>query len=492
MKQKRVKPQILKGFQDLLPEDMIARQRVIDAIRHVYERYGFVPIDTPVLERFDILTGSAGADVNKEIFALETPEAEAAAMRFDLTVPFARMISQYREEIKLPFRRYHIGPVFRADKPGPGRFRQFTQFDVDIAGARGLAADAEIIAVLCEAMRAVGLVDNDKPLFRVRVSNRLLVDALLTGNGITDTERMKHTLRVIDKLRKVGIENIQRELGPGRVDDSGDPIPGVQLPDSVIAAITAFIAVSAASRLDTVTQLADTLPDTDATKNALDEMRELASLLDALGISEEEAIFDPSLARGLDYYTGPVYEIEVVAQEALGSVGAGGRYNQLCKRFSGQEVPATGGSIGLDRLMTALHAVNKAAFPKSTVQACIATVGKVAPREVLLLAAELRAAGINTLTYLGGKKNMAAQLSDADRYNIPVAVILGEDELQRGEVAVKDLIAGKETRADIDDHDAYRKAGRNTQETVKREALIETVRGILQEDASESLGMRNL
>ncbi len=484
MKQKRVKPQVLKGFQDLLPEEMIARQKVIDAIRCVYERYGFVPIDTPILEKFETLTGSAGADVNKEIFTLETPEQEPAAMRFDLTVPFARIISQYREEIKLPFRRYHIGPVFRADKPGPGRFRQFTQFDIDIAGARGLAADAEVIAVLCEAMRAVGLVENDAPLFRVRISNRLLVDALLTGNGITEPERMKHTLRVIDKLQKVGIENIKLELGPGRVDDSGDPIPGVHLPADVILAITEFIAINAPTRLETVTLLADKLPDTEDTETALRDMRQLASLLDALGISEAEAVFDPSLARGLDYYTGPVFEIEITDMQSLGSVGAGGRYNELCKRFTGQETPATGASIGLDRLMAALRAAKKCEFPKSTVQVCIATVGKVAPRDVLQLAAELRAAGINTLTYLGGKKNMAAQLSDADRYEVPVAVILGEEELRCGDVAVKDLIAGKRSREDIDDHDAYRKAGRDTQQTIRRQDLIDVVRRLL--DAADT------
>jgi len=479
MKQHRVRPQTLKGFQDYLPEDVIARQNVIDAIRRVYERYGFVPIDTPVLEHFETLTGAAGNEVNKEIFTLETPEGEPAAMRFDLTVPFARIVSQYREEIKLPFRRYHIGPVFRADKPGPGRFRQFTQCDIDIAGARSLAADAEVIAVLCEAMRAVGMVEEGIPLFRIRISNRLLVDALLGGNGITETERMKHTLRVIDKLQKVGIDNVKQELGNGRIDDSGDPIPGVYLPETVISAIAEFIGVCGASRMETVTQLQTKLPVSDSTAAALSDMQELAALLDALGISEAEAIFDPSLTRGLDYYTGPVFEIEVVGMPSIGSIGGGGRYNELCNRFQGQEVPAVGASIGLERLMAALEGLHRLRTPKSTVQVCIATVGKVAPRDVLQLAAELRCAGINTLTYLGGKKNMAGQLSDADRYAIPVAVILGEEELQRGEVAVKDLIAGKLSREGIKDHDAYREAGRATQITVKRENMIAVIRYLL-------------
>jgi histidyl-tRNA synthetase len=483
MKENRIKPQTLKGFQDFLPEEMIARQGVIDAIRGVYERFGFVPIDSPVMEYLETLTGAAGTEVNKEIFTLETPEGEQAAMRFDLTVPFARIVSQYREQIKLPFRRYHIGPVFRADKPGPGRFRQFTQFDVDIAGARSLAADAEVIAVLCEGMRAVGMVDNGTPLFRIRISNRRLVDALLSGNGINEPERMKHTLRVIDKLQKVGIENVKLELGNGRVDDSGDPIPGVHLPETVIAAIAAFIAVTGASRHETVDQLREKLPASESTDAALADMNELATLLDALGISEAEAVFDPSLTRGLDYYTGPVFEIEAVGMQSLGSVGGGGRYNELCNRFMGQEVPAVGASFGLERLMAALRGLNKLDCPKSTVQVCIATVGKVAARDVLQLAAELRTAGINTLTYLGGKKNMAAQLSDADRYEIPVAVILGEEELLNGEVAIKDLIAGKASREDIEDHDAYREAGRATQITVKRESMLTVIRHILDEGA---------
>lgn len=479
MKQNRIKPQTLKGFQDFLPEEMIARQGVIDAIRGVYERFGFVPIDSPVMEYLETLTGAAGTEVNKEIFTLESPEGEQAAMRFDLTVPFARIVSQYREEIKLPFRRYHIGPVFRADKPGPGRFRQFTQFDVDIAGARSLAADAEVIAVLCEGMRAVGMVDNGTPLFRIRISNRKLVDALLSGNGINEPDRMKHTLRVIDKLQKVGIENVKMELGNGRVDDSGDPIPGVHLPEMVIEAIAAFIAVTGINRHETVEQLRGKLPASESTDAALADMKELATLLDALGISEKEAVFDPSLTRGLDYYTGPVFEIEAVGMQSLGSVGGGGRYNELCNRFMGQEVPAVGASFGLERLMAALRGLKKLDCPKSTVQVCIATVGKVAARDVLQLASELRAAGVNTLTYLGGKKNMAAQLSDADRYEIPVAVILGEEELLNGEVAIKDLIAGKASRENIEDHDAYREAGRATQVTVKREDMMAVIRHLL-------------
>jgi histidyl-tRNA synthetase len=477
----RIEPQTLKGFQDFFPEDMILRSRTIETIRNVYTKFGFLQVDTPVLERLESLTGSAGLDVNKEIFILETPECETAALRFDLTVPFARLVSQYRDKIKLPFRRYHIGPVFRADKPGPGRYRQFTQCDIDIAGSKTLAADAEIIAVLCETMRAVGLVHNDVPMFRLRISNRKLVDALLLGNGVTIPEQIKHTLRVIDKLQKVGLDSIRLELGQGRVDDSGDPIPGVNLPEVLIDQILSFIGVSGITRLSVVDNLRTHLPQTPESQNALDEMSNLALYLDALSIHEPEAIFDPSLTRGLDYYTGPVFEIEIPGCRSLGSVGGGGRYNELCNRFLSYEIPATGASIGLDRLIMALIELGKATLPKSTTQVCIATVGKVPIQEVLKVATELRSANLNTTTYLGGKKNMAEQLSDADRYEIPVAVILGEDELSRGEVAVKNLISGKNIRQEIDDHEAYRKAGRATQLTVRREELVNTIIKMLSE-----------
>ena len=480
MKTKTIKPQTLKGFQDFLPDAMIARSQVIDSIRKVYERYGFVQIDTPVLEGIETLTGSAGQEVNKEIFVLELPEGETAALRFDLTVPFARIVSQYREQLKLPFRRYHVGPVFRADKPGPGRYRQFTQFDIDIAGARSLAADAEVIAVLCEAMISVGLKDGETPLFRVRISNRKLIDALLVGNGIVEIERIKHTLRVVDKLQKVGLDNVRAELGSGRIDESGDPIPGVHLSEALIERIVAFISTSADDRVSLVEALKDKLPDAEISTAAIEEMFELAGYLDALGISEDEAVFDPSLTRGLDYYTGPVYEIEVTSCKSVGSVGGGGRYNELCSRFIKQDIPSTGASIGLDRLLTALYDTGKLTSQKSTVQVCIATVGKVSQHEVMKLATELRKGGINTLTYLGGKKNMADQLSDADRYDIPVAVILGEDELQQGVVAVKNLVAGKKVREDIEDHDAYRKAGRSTQVTVSRSEVVGEIKKLLQ------------
>ena len=471
-----VDPRTLKGFQDLLPEDIIHRKEIIRTIESIFEKYGFVPLETPALEYLDVLLGAGGEETNKDLFRLKSPEEEEIALRFDLTVPFSRLLAQYPDKLKVPVRRYAIGPVWRADKPGPGRFRQFTQFDIDAAGSNSVAVDGEIIAIMCEVMQAVGA-----PSFRVLINNRKLIDALLLGCGISEMDRQKHVLRVVDKLAKVGIDDIRLELGDGRIDASGDPIPGVKLEAETIEKIIEFISVKGTSRLDIVENVAALLPESEITTEALNEMRELAEVLEALGVEEDHAWFSPSLARGLDYYTGPVFETIIPKAPKFGSVMGGGRYNGLVGRFLDREIPATGMSVGLDRLMAALKKLKVVTPKKSTVQALIVTLGKIPPAETLKLANELRAAGIRTEAYFGKKMRMGDQLSHADRLEIPVAVIVGEDELANGQVAVKDLITGKQLKEDIDSRDEYRKAGKNTQVTVSRDEMVKTVLGFLED-----------
>lgn len=476
----KVSPRTLKGFQDLLPEDAIVRRRVINAIEEVFERHGFLPVETPALEYLDVLLGTGGAEVNKELFRLESPEGEPIALRFDLTVPFARLVAQYPDKVKPPFRRYAIGPVWRADKPGPGRFRQFTQFDVDIAGADTVAADGEIVAIMCEVMRALHV-----PSYRALINNRKLIDALLYGAGIDDVARHKHILRVVDKLAKVGPDNVRLELGPGRVDESGDPIPGVKLDDTTIEKILAFIDVKGDSRRNVLDNVAGVLPDSVEARAALDEMRELADVLDALGVDEEHAWFSPSLTRGLDYYTGPVFEMTLPKAGKVGSVMGGGRYAELVERFMDRPITGTGMSVGLDRLLTGLQKLKCIEPIKSTVQVLVVTLGNVPPAETLRVAAELRAAGIATEAYFGKKMRMKEQLSHADRWDIPVAVILGEDELANGQVSVKGLRSGRQLKADIDSREDYMKAGTQTQITVPRDEMIGTVIEFLQKEDGE-------
>ncbi len=481
-----VEPQTLKGFQDLLPESMIGRDLVIEKIKRVYEKYGFVPIDTPALEYLVTLVGTGGEEVNKQMFKLESPEREPIAMRFDLTVPFARLIAQYPEKLKLPFRRYHIGPVFRADKPDPGRYRQFTQFDIDIAGSDSVAADAEIVAAMCEVLRAVGLNNdsdgNGTPVqeFQVRINNRKLVDALLEGSGITDREKQKHVLRVVDKLQKIGLNGVREELGPGRVDESGDEIRGVGLRSEVIEKILAFISVTGDSREAVVSSVAEALPHSELGEAALQEMRDLAAALKSLQVSERDAVFDPSLARGLDYYTGAVFEAFLPAAPNFGSVMGGGRYDQLVERFLDTSIPATGVSIGVDRLMAALISLDKVHAPATTTKVLVVTMRGTPLPELLTIAAELRRENVPTEVYMGAPNtSVRDQLSFANAKQIPIAIMVGEDELKNGQASVKDLQIGMQTRAGIQDREEYRKAGRAGQSTVERSKLVETVKAML-------------
>jgi len=467
MKQKnqKVTPQTLKGFLDLLPEDCMPRYKVIREIETVFQRFGFSPLESPALEHLEVLLGAGGENANKELFRLESPEEDAIALRFDLTVPFARLMAQYPDKLKAPFRRYAMGPVWRADKPGPGRYRQFTQLDADTAGADSVTLDGEIIAVMCGIMQALGV-----PEYRVLINNRKLIDALLEGCGISEEARQKHVLRVIDKLAKVGLDNIRRELGAGRIDESGDPIPGVNLDEETIAKILGFVAINADNRRDVIAALGASLPSSKLSQEAVLEMEELADALDALGVAEENAVFDPSLARGLDYYTGPVFEMVLPNAPQFGSVMGGGRYAKLVERFVDRPMPGTGMSVGLDRLLAALGFLDLLPSVKTPVQVLVVTMGNVPKAETLKIAVELRNAEINTEVYIASRKKMQMgnQLSHADHYGIPVAVIVGEDEIAQSLVSVKDLISGKSGRDDIEDREAYREAGKTGQVTVSR------------------------
>ncbi len=475
-KKDRVEPRTLKGFQDSLPADLIPRKRVIRTIEGVFEKYGFAPLDTPALEHLDALLGTGGEGTNKELFRLESPEEEPIALRFDLTVPFARLLAQYPDRLKPPFRRYAIGPVWRADKPGPGRFRQFMQFDVDVAGSASVVVDGEIIAVMCEVMQALGVEG-----YTVLVNNRKLIDALLEDCGIAEEARQKHVLRVIDKLAKVGLDNIRLELGAGRIDESGDPIPGVELESEVIDRILVFIGIVADTRVGVVEALSEALPESKTAQQALGEMQELAEALEALGVDEAHARFDPSLARGLDYYTGPVFETVLPEAPQFGSVMGGGRYDGLVERFVNRPIPGTGMSVGLDRLLAALEHLGLLSTASTPVQVLVVTMGNVPKAETLKVAAELRADGICTETFFASRKKMQMgnQLSHADHYGIPVAVIIGEDEIAQGVVSVKDLAEGKAQRDGIEDRDAYREAGKTGQVTIARGEMVEHVRSLL-------------
>ncbi|GLY27918.1 histidine--tRNA ligase [Kineosporia sp. NBRC 101731] len=493
-----VRPQNLRGFRDLLPEEMLLRNEVVARITRVYQSYGFVPLDTPVLESLPTLLGSGGEEADKQIFVVRentkpvVAEGEAASvevgMRFDLTVPFARVIAQYApQQIKLPFRRYHVGPVFRADDPQPeqGRFRQFTQLDADIAGSSTVAADAEIVAVMSAAFDSLGLEASTG--YVVRVNNRKLVDAFLAGVGIEDFETARHVLRVLDKADKITPEALRAELGEGRFDVSGDRIRGVGLAAEEIDALLVFVSVGKDTRVETLDALEALLPSTDQAQAAVAEVREFLSHLDALGVSEASVQLDPSLARGLAYYTGTVYEATLVGA-GVGSVGGGGRYDGLVSRFSDDPVAAVGVSIGIDRLVTGLANLGvEFGTARTTADVVVLVMPKVEPAEATRVAAELRAAGVNTELYVGesvGK--VGKQLAYANAQGFRAAVMIGGNEVKDGTVTVKNLQAGAESRAAIADNSEYRAAKSAGQMTVPRGELISVVRDILGDTSEEN------
>jgi histidyl-tRNA synthetase len=482
-----VVPQTLRGFRDVLPDEMFARNDVTEKIRRVYESYGYQPIDTPTLELLPTLVGTGGEETDKLIFLLESPEKQRVGLRFDLTVPFARIVAQYTpNEIKLPFRRYHIGPVFRADDPQPdrGRFRQFTQFDIDIAGTDSIAADAEIVAAVCDVMRAVGLSETASPesrrIFQVRVNNRLLVDAFLDGIGVVDSEQAKRVMRVIDKREKLSQAQLLDELGGGRVDESGDPIAGVGLDRARIESVLEFVNTSGASRRDTVDELDKIVRPGPRKDPAFGEVSLMLEHLDALGVAEAAARLDPSLTRGLEYYTGAVFEC-TIPYAGVGSVMGGGRYDGLVSRFRDESIPATGASIGLDRLVTGLRNVGLGVSPAQARTGVIVLVMPGVPEpEASRVAAELRNGGVAAELYVGDAMGkVARQLAYANSRGMGIAVLLGEEEMKTGSVAIKDLREGDESRRNIVDNEGYRSAGSAGQQTVSRADLLPTVRGLL-------------
>ena len=473
-----VEPQTLKGFRDLLPEAMIARNAAIDRIRRIYEKFGFAPIDTPALEHLRTLTGTGGDETNKLLFHLKTPEGEAAAMRFDLTVPFARLLAQYPEQLKLPFRRYHIGPVFRADDPHPGRYRQFTQFDIDAAGSSSMTVEAEIVATMAAVMKEFGVQPGE---FVIQINNLRAIHAFLAQIGVADSTTAKRVMRVIDKLRKVGIDNVRKELGEGRIDASGDPIRGVGLSADQIDKVCRFVEISGSGRKAVVAALEALLDKSEMANQALAELSELADLLDAQSLSEAEAVFDCSLMRGLDYYTAVVFEAYLPQAPQFGSVLGGGRYDNLVDRFTTASVPACGVSIGLDRFLDALTHLGKIKLVPTQTQVLVLGMKGVPGAELLRLASELREAGIRTEIYLGAAgTSLKDQLAFANAREFPLAAIIGEDEIKAGTVSLKNLVIGREIRASAASREEYQKKGRAGQMTVSRGELIATVRSQLE------------
>ncbi|WP_319546554.1 histidine--tRNA ligase [Ruegeria conchae] len=452
-KQPRPKAVTPKGFRDYFGEEVTQRTEMLRTIAGVYHRYGFDALESSAVETVDAL-GKFLPDVdrpNEGVFAWqefdEGGNGDWMALRYDLTAPLARVYAQHRNDLPTPYRRYAMGPVWRNEKPGPGRYRQFYQCDADTVGTASMAADAEICAMLSDTLETVGIPRSD---YLVRVNNRKVLNGVLEAMGLgEDLAARDNVLRTIDKFDKVGEAGVRELLTKGRLDASGAFIDGVGLSDDQAEPVIAFLTSKAADTAGTLANLRAAVGDSKIGVDGIAELEQIGALLDAGGYGSDRIEIDPSVVRGLGYYTGPVYEAELTFEifdekgrkRQFGSVSGGGRYDDLVKRFTGQEVPATGISIGVDRLLAALREKGRIAA-QATGPVVVTVMDRDRMADYQAMVTELRNAGIRAEVYLGNPKNFGNQLKYADKRNSPIAVIEGGDEKEKGIVQIKDLILG--------------------------------------------------
>lgn len=484
----RLVPRLVKGFKDAPAASLAARRRMIDTVRGVYESFGFEALETPALEYVETLGKflPESDEPDAGIFALKDGDEQWVALRYDLTAPLSRYVAQNIQTLPLPYRRYQVGQVYRNEKPGPGRFREFTQFDVDTVGSASMTADAENCAVLARALEALGL----KGQFRVAVNNRKVLDGILEKAGLgqpqSDPSAMT-VLRAIDKFDKFGAEGVRLLLTSGRKDESGDFTNGAGLAAKQADIILALMASGQATRHATCEALAAAVRGSARGEEGVRELAEIAALLDAMNFADNVVAFDPGIVRGLAYYTGPVLEAQVTFEvkddegraRQFGSVAGGGRYDGLIGRFLDKELPATGVSIGVDRLIAALEAAGRIANAAAAGPVLVVVFDKARMADYVRIAEELRAANIPAEIFLG-EGGMKAQLRYADRKNAPVAVIAGGDEFAAGTVSVKNLVLGAQAGSATSTNEAFRaEAKARAQVTVPRAELAATVRAML-------------
>ncbi|MEQ8305311.1 MAG: histidine--tRNA ligase [Hoeflea sp.] len=553
-KQKQKKPQKLKarlarGFPDRSPADIRATDQMMAKIRQVYERFGFEPVETPFVEYTDAL-GKFLPDQdrpNEGVFSFQDDDEQWLSLRYDLTAPLARHVAENFNDIQLPYRTYRSGWVFRNEKPGPGRFRQFMQFDADIVGAPGVQADAEMCMMMADTMEALGIKRGD---YVIRVNNRKVLDGVMEAIGLGGDEnaaRRLTVLRAIDKLDKFGIEGVKLLLGEGRWDGGkegeGDFTPGAGLDEAQANSVLAIFAnkltdsfgwgitkpldtdrdgdiigvrvgeVSAGSSaevkhdnfgtIDVLKRRADMV---SVFRDGVSELESIAKVIEGSGYGPDRIMIDPSVVRGLEYYTGPVFEAELlfdVTNEKgqtvqFGSVGGGGRYDGLVSRFMGQPVPATGFSIGVSRLMTALKNLGKLSGEAASGPILVTIMDRDRIGDYAKMAQELRTAlnpvdeanqptgvTIPVELFQGNPKDFPKQLRYADRRASPIAIIQGGNEKEAGKVIVKDLIEGKRLAETITDNAEWREA-KAGEHLVDEADLVITVKRVLAEQASDA------
>ena len=474
-----------RGFQDRRARDLRAERAILTAVTAVYERYGFEALETSAFEYADAL-GKFLPDAdrpNEGVFALQDDDEQWMALRYDLTAPLARFAAQNWETLPKPFRRYAYGTVWRNEKPGPGRYREFVQCDADTVGSARPEADAEIVAMAVEGLEAAGLPRGSAV---IKLSNRKLMNAALAAAGVSSERQTLAVLRAVDKFDKFGVDGVKLLLGKGRLDESGDFTKGAELDTQGIDAVLGLLGADAKTRGDQLAWLDGAVGSQAQGREALDEMARIDATLTSLGVGEDQVVFDPSIVRGLEYYTGAVFEAELLLETVddqghrlrFGSVGGGGRYDDLVARFTGQPVPATGFSFGVSRLAAALRAAGREQGQAARGPVVVIAFSQDHMADYFAVATELRGAGIPAEVYLGSS-GMRPQMKYADRRLSPAAVIIGDDERAAGTVTVKDLDLGRALSAKVDDNAAWR-TERPGQATIPRGELIAFVRRILE------------
>jgi len=506
-KPQKLKARLPRGLADRGPAEIAATRDMVETIRKVFELYGFEPVETPAIEYTDAL-GKFLPDQdrpNEGVFSFQDDDEQWLSLRYDLTAPLARYVAENFQNLALPYRSYRYGWVFRNEKPGPGRFRQFMQFDADTVGAASMAADAEMCMMAADTMEALGI---PRGQYVVKVNNRKVLDGVMETaalGGEQNASKRLVVLRAIDKLDRLGVAGVRQLLGEGRKDESGDFTKGADLTLDQISRIISFV-TTAADRSNEILKgsyAPSSLTSHDADYDLLTELK-LRIYEDTLlykGLEELEEIYwsvrrsgygidririDPSVVRGLEYYTGPVYEVELLLETKdekgrpvrFGSVGGGGRYDGLVSRFMGQPVPATGFSIGVSRLQAALTLIGKLGTQKETGPVVVTVFDKDRIADYQSFVAKLRAANIRAELYLGNPKNFGNQMKYADRRNAPCVIIQGGDEKAKDKVQIKDLIEGAKAAAAIASNQEWRET-RPAQFACKETELVAKVRELL-------------
>lgn len=421
---KFIAPRAPKGFRDFLPETMLRRNYVLDCITDVFHLFGFEPIDTPILELHETLFGKYGEEAEQLIFTAQhgRSKREPLAMRYDLTVPLARVVGQYESQLNLPFKRYHIAPVFRGERPQRGRYREFWQCDADTVGVASMSADAEIVIMMHEILKRLGF-----PQFLIKINHRQLLVAIGEFSGVPP-EQLPDLYRSVDKFDKIGAEGVKGELIERGIDGEA------------VSRMMDLIQAKAPGE-NSLDRIAEAI---GSENKGLDELRELADLLTDAEVASEHYDFDFTMVRGLGYYTGPIFET-VISAPNLGSISGGGRYDNLIGMFRRQSLPTTGTSFGIERIIDLMDELEL--YPPqlggTLVHALVTVFNEETRRESARIGSQLREAGINTEVYLGRRK-LGRQLAHADKKGIPVVVIAGPDEIEAGVVKLRRLADGNE------------------------------------------------